>query len=90
MSRREVLITNCIVVNNLLVAVADICAGSEICPQIQNSKISKQYHCTKTKTSCILNRALAQSFHVDLVLKMKSNPYMCTLATDRSNDSDLA
>jgi hypothetical protein len=69
MSRREVLITNCIVVNNLLVAVADICAGSEI---------------------CILNRALAQSFHVDLVLKMKSNPYMCTLATDRSNDSDLA
>ena len=50
-------------------------------------QIAKQYQCAKTKTFCILNRALSPSVHVDLISKMKPNPY--TLATDGSNDSNL-
>jgi hypothetical protein len=52
-----------------------------------DSQIAKQYKCAKTKRFCILNRALTQSFQIDLVSKMKANPY--TLTTDGSNDSDL-
>ena len=39
------------------------------------------------QTFCILNGALSPSVHVDLISKMKPNPY--TLATDGSNDSDI-
>jgi hypothetical protein len=52
-----------------------------------DSQIAKQYQCAITKTFCILNRALTQNVHVDLVSKMKPNPYSLTI--DRSNDSDL-
>ena len=52
-----------------------------------DSQIAKQYQCAKTKTFCIVNRVLTQRFLVDLVYKMKTNPY--TLAADGSNDSDL-
>jgi len=56
-----------------------------------DSQIAKQYKCAKTKSFYILiiiNRALTQSFHIDLVSKMKVNG-LYTLATDGSNDSDL-
>lgn len=52
-----------------------------------NSEIAKNYQCAKTKTFCILNGALAPSFHGYLVSQMKTLPF--TLATDGSNNSDL-
>jgi hypothetical protein len=70
----EVLMTNFIVENNLLIATADKCD-----PLLRNmspdSQIAKRYQCVKTKTVYILNRALTPRFHIDLVYKMKTNPY---------------
>jgi hypothetical protein len=85
--KAEVLITNFIVENNFSIATADKCV-----PLLRNmspdSQITKQYQYVKTKTVCILSRALTPSFNVDLVLKMKANSY--TLATGGSNDSYLS
>jgi hypothetical protein len=70
----EVLMTNFIVENNILIATADKCD-----PLLRNmspdSQIAKQYQCVKTKTVCILNRLLTLRFHIDLVYKTKANLY---------------
>jgi hAT family C-terminal dimerisation region len=85
-SRAEVLMTNFIVENNLPIAVSDKC-GPLFKSMFPDSDIAKNYQCAKTKTFCILNGALAPSFHAALVNVMQNNPY--SLATDGSNDSDL-
>ena len=71
----EVLMTNFIVENNILIATtADKCD-----PLLRNmspdSQIAKQYQCVKTKTVCILDRLLTLRFHIDLVYKTKANLY---------------
>ena len=79
--------TNFIVENNFSIPVADK-YGPLFKNRSPDSQIAKQYQCAKTKTVCILNRALARSsLHVDLVSKLKTDQY--TLATDGSNNSDL-
>ena len=86
----EVLMTNFIVENNVLIATANkygpLLRNNHICPQIRKLQ---NYQCVKTKTVCILNRALIPRFHIDLVYKMKANPCTKFIATCRSNDSDL-
>ena len=79
--------TNFIAENDLSIAVADK-FGQLFRNMSPDQQIAKQYQCAKTKTVCILNRALARSsLHVDLVSKLKTDQY--TLATDGSNNSDL-
>jgi hypothetical protein len=79
--------TNFIAENDLSIAVADK-FGQLFRNMSSDWQIAKQYQCAKTKTVCILNRALARSsLHVDLVSKLKTDQY--TLATDGSNNSDL-
>ena len=78
--------TNFIVENNFSIPVADK-YGPLFTNRSPDSQIAKQYQCAKTKTVCMLNKALAPNCHVDLVSKMKTNQY--TLATDGSNDSDI-
>ena len=50
-----------------------------------DSQITKQYKCAKTKSFYILNRALTQSFHIDLVSKMKANPHLFMNRDEMSN-----
>ena len=52
-----------------------------------DSEIAKAYSCARTKTTCILNGALAKHFQSSLVEHMKAEPF--ALATDGSNDSGL-
>lgn len=52
-----------------------------------DSEIAKAYSCARTKTTCILNGALAESLQQSLVDQMKKEPF--SLATDGSNDSGL-
>jgi hypothetical protein len=70
----EAVMTNFIVENYFLIATADKCD-----PLLRNmspdSQIAKQYQCVKTKTVCILNRALTPRFHVNLEYKIRVNPY---------------
>jgi len=64
--------TNFIVENNLSIALADK-NGPLFRNMSPDSQIAKQYQCAKTKTVCLLNKALAPSYHVDLVSKVKTN-----------------
>ena len=52
-----------------------------------DSSIAKVYSCARTKTTCILNGALAVDLQKSLVDHMKNEPF--SLATDGSNDSGL-
>ncbi len=52
-----------------------------------DSEIAKMYSCARTKTTCIVNGALAKHFLRSLVEHMKAEPF--SLATDGSNDSGL-
>ena len=52
-----------------------------------DSEVAKLYSCARTKTTCILNGALAMDLQKSLVEHMKSEPF--SLATDGSNDSGL-
>ena len=64
--------TNFMVENNLSIAVADK-YGPLFRNMSPDSQIAKPYQCAKTKTVCTLNKALAPSYHVDLVSKEKTN-----------------
>ena len=52
-----------------------------------DSKIAKTYSCSKTKASCILNRAIAPDLQSILIDQMKTSCY--SIATDGSNDQGL-
>ena len=52
-----------------------------------DSKVAKSYTNGKTKTTCILNRALCPDLTSKLVVKMKSSPF--SLSTGGSNDQNL-
>ena len=52
-----------------------------------DSQIAKAYSCAHTKTTCILNGALAKHFQSSLVEYMKAEPF--ALATNRSNDCGI-
>lgn len=73
-----------LVKHNIPLAVAD-----ELTPLFQeifsDSQIAKNFSARRTKTTCIINGALAPHFQSMLVGKMKSEPF--AIATDGSGDS---
>ncbi|XP_076854994.1 uncharacterized protein LOC143509955 isoform X3 [Brachyhypopomus gauderio] len=82
--RAEVKVAVAMVQHNVPFAVAD-----HLSPLLRNcfidSPSAQQYKCASTKTTCIINEAVAPHFKEELVIKMKSNPF--TLITDGSNDT---
>ena len=52
-----------------------------------DSKIVSKYHCASTKTTCMLNEAVAPMLIEDLLNSMKAHPF--SLSVDGSNDLDL-
>ena len=55
---------------------------------IFDGEVASGYACAKTKTSCILNRAIAPEFKAELVSVMQQAPY--SLSIDGSNDTGLS
>lgn len=51
----------------------------------KDSDVAQRYGAARTKTTCIINRAIAPYLHDELVKKMRNRPY--TLSTDGSNDT---
>ena len=86
MTRAEVKVTNLLVQHNIPLSLAD-----HLSPLIHNifpdSEIAKCYSSARTKTTCILNGALAPHFKLVLVEKMKTAPF--AIAIDGSNDTGL-
>lgn len=68
-----------------------IAVAETISPLIRNvftdSKVAEGYSCGRTKSSCILNYALAQNVREALIEKMKSGPF--SLAIDGSSDQNV-
>ena len=85
-TRAEVKVSALLAHHNVPIAVTDHLSPlfKDIFP---DSEIAKAYSCARTKTTCILNGALAKHFRMDLVEHMKNEPF--SLATDGSNDSGL-
>lgn len=85
-TRAEVKITNWLVQNNIPLAVTD-----DLSPMFKDifpdSQIAKGYASARTKTTCILNGALAPHFRASLISAIKSAPF--SLAIDGSNDAGL-
>ena len=52
-----------------------------------DSKIANNYACGKTKTTCILNRAIKPELQKNLINQMKKDCY--SISTDGSNDQGL-
>jgi hypothetical protein len=85
--KAEVMITNFLVQHNLPIATADHLGPlfTEIFP---DSTIASSYSCGRTKTSAILNEALAPECHKYVVEHSKTHPY--SVGTDGSNDTGIA
>lgn len=85
-TRAEVKVTTLLAHHNIPIAFSDHLSPlfKEIFP---DSEIAKAYSCARTKTTCILNGALATSLRKSLIDQMKVEPF--SLATDGSNDSGL-
>lgn len=82
--RAEVKVAATKVQHNVPLAVADH-LGLLLKECFKDSKTAQEYKCARTKTSCIINGALAPHFLKELVMHMREGPY--TLITDGSNDS---
>ena len=81
--RAKVKVTGFIAEHNILLVVAD-----HLSPLFKDtfhhSKIAKNYVCGKTKTTCILNRAIKPELPKNLINQMKKDCY--SISTDGSND----
>ena len=71
--------------HNVPLALADHL--SPLIRDIFDGQVAEGYACAKTKTSCILNGAIAPEFRSELVGVMQHAPY--TLSIDGSNDNAL-
>ncbi|KAK6191363.1 hypothetical protein SNE40_003074 [Patella caerulea] len=85
-TRAEVKIAHLVAQHNLPIASTDHLSPifADIFP---DSQIAKNYASALTKTTCILNGAIAPHFRSMLVDQMKTRPY--SLAVDGSNDTGL-
>ncbi|KAK0150738.1 hypothetical protein N1851_008145 [Merluccius polli] len=52
----------------------------------RDSPTAQSFNSASTKTTCIINEAVAPHFKKELVMKMRENPF--TLVTDGSNDTE--
>ena len=84
--RAEVLHTNFLVQHNLSFLTAD-----HLSPLYQkmfsDSKIAKEFSCSRTKTTCILNQAMASLLKESLVSHLQANPF--GFVNDGSSDTGL-
>lgn len=85
--RAEVKMTAGLVVHNVPLAFADH-LGPLLKDCFGDSKTAQDYRCARTKSSCIINEALAPYFTLELVKELKNGPY--TLVTDGSNDTGIS
>ena len=85
-TRAEVKVTTVLAHHNIPIAVAD-----HISPLFRDifpdSEIAKASSCARTKTTCILNGAMASHFSLSLIEVVKMEAY--SLAIDGSNDTGL-
>lgn len=54
----------------------------------RDSPTAQSFKSASTKTTCIINEAVAPHFKKEPVMKMRENPF--TLVTDGSNDTSLS
>ncbi|KAK1880620.1 N-(5'-phosphoribosyl)anthranilate isomerase [Dissostichus eleginoides] len=85
--RAEVKVAVAMVQHNVPFAVAD--HFSPLYKEcFRDSPTAQGFKSASTKTTCIINEAVAPHFKKELVMKMRENPF--TLVTDGSNDTGLA
>ena len=84
--RSEVKVANALVQHNIPLAFSD-----HLSPLLRSafpdSEIAKSYASASTKTTCMINGAIAPYFKAALIEMMKNNAY--SLATDGSNDTGI-
>ena len=85
--RAEVLHTNFIVQHNISFLTADHMAPLYRA-MFPDSNIAKNFRCKRTKTTCILNKALYPRIKTNLFEYMSENPY--ALVNDGSSDCGLS
>uniref|UniRef100_H3ARC8 HAT C-terminal dimerisation domain-containing protein n=1 Tax=Latimeria chalumnae TaxID=7897 RepID=H3ARC8_LATCH len=85
-TRAEVKVTALLAVHNFPLVTTDHLGLllKDICP---NSKIAKHYASAKTKSTCMLNGAIAPYVQWCLVSQMKNEPF--SLSVEESNDTGL-
>lgn len=83
--RAEVKISLLLAQHNVPLALADHL--SPLIRDVFDGELVQGYGCAKTKTTCILNRAVAPQFRGELVSLMQNQPY--SLSVDGSNDTGL-
>ena len=71
--------------HNVPMSLADYL--SPLIHNVFDGEVAKGYACARTKTTCILNGAIAPEFKQELVAIMQHTPY--SLSVDRSNDTGL-
>ena len=84
--KAEILHTEFIVQHNISINTAEH-LNKLYSKMFPDSKIVKKFHCSRTKTTCILNNALAPELNGYLCDFMKNEPY--SLVNDGSNDSSV-
>ncbi|XP_034096132.1 uncharacterized protein LOC117562410 isoform X2 [Gymnodraco acuticeps] len=83
--RAEVKVAVAMVQHNVPFAVAD--HFSPLYKEcFRDSPTAQGFKSASTKTTCLINEAVAPHFKKELVMKMRENPF--TLVTDGSNDTD--
>ena len=85
--KAEVKMTGFIAEHNIPLAVADH-LGPLFKDIFPDSKIAKNYACGKTKSTCILNRAIKPDLQSSLLEHIKNNYF--SISTDGSNDQGLS
>ena len=81
----EVKFTGFLLEHNLPIAVSDH-AGPLFKSMFPDSKIAQYYGCARTKTTCILNRALGPEFAKTVFQLVQQQPF--TLSLNGSNDKE--
>ena len=71
--------------HNLPIATADH-AGPLFRSMFPDSKVASYYGCARTKTTSIINRALASEFSSSVIRMVQTQPF--TLSLDGSNDQE--
>ena len=83
--RAEVKMSVLLAQHNVPLALADHL--SPLIRDVFDGEVAQGYACAKTKTTCILNGAVAPQLRDELVSLMQNTPY--SLSVDGSNDSGL-
>lgn len=83
--RAEVKMSVLLAQHNVPMSLADHL--SPLIRDVFDGEVAKGYACARTKTTCILNGAIAPEFKAELIAIMQQAPY--SLSVDGSNDTGL-